>query len=119
MVKFQDSAVTATVGASDMSDIASRAAAMVWGSDPSSFSAASTMGSLVVKHLPDLSNIVSNTHADLEDLSNVVSNMHADLEDASNIISQILGDTTGLAGQDASGIASAVWSEKYNVYSAE
>jgi hypothetical protein len=88
MVKFQNSAVAATIADADMSNIVSR----VWGEKYNVHSAlASSFGSFVTQQIQGLSNIQSG-------MSNTLSAVLVDTADISNIASQILADTATLAG---------------------
>jgi hypothetical protein len=56
-----------------------------------------------------VSDLLSTMNSQFGVISNYLSNASAYLSGASHLLSQIVGDTSGLAGADASDIASAVW----------
>ena len=104
--------VTATLSASDISDIASA----VWAADHSVLGAgASSFGSLVKTLATSnyLSQVESNLYSAVGNVSVALT-----ASDISDIASAVADAITGVTPSDISNIVSAVWSEKYNVYSA-
>ena len=88
--------ITATLSSDAMSDIAVE----VWG-----HATGVRVDSRLLKVLSDTSDTLSKVII----MSGILSDTYSMLAANSDILSQILGDTTGLAGADASDIASAVW----------
>lgn len=88
------SGITASISASDISDIASR----VWSEKWNIHSVASSFGSQfeVMKDatakIGGMSDILSRVYVDTTDISNILSNTHADLANLSGIVSDFLSD---------------------------
>jgi hypothetical protein len=125
--------VTATLSASDISDITSA----VWSADYSVLgAAASSFGSrfnVNTSRLSDVYSLVSDVDSQVNLLgtSDYLSQIHSDLgskignvsvvltaSDISDIASAVTAAGVNISASDMSDIVSRVWSEKYNVHSA-